>query len=154
MALDVDMDLWYNDVLKSIVPLLATFGSRSSDTAKGTLGNTNMLSYGNTGTPITMDMGGFEILYREPICGGNRRSFHKTDTMLNAVAEFNTLQHTSMSEGKPFETPLSITRLDIFGNKTHRWNMDGRYSVPRLVGGLEEEKREYRRNRRSNRRYR
>ena len=107
-----------------------------------------MLSYGNTGTPITMDMGGFEILYREPICGGNRRSFHKTDTMLNDVAEFNTLEHTSMSEGKPFATPLTITRLDIFGNKTHRWNMDGRYSVPRLVGGLEEEKREYRRNRR------
>ena len=93
------------------------------------------LSYGNTGTPITMDMGGFEILYREPICGGNRRSFHKTDTMLNAVAEFNTLEHTSISDGKPFATPLSITRLDIFGNKTHRWNMDGRYSVPRLVGG-------------------
>ena len=108
-----------------------------------------MLSYGNTGTPITMDMGGFEILYREPICGGNRRSFHKTDTMLNAVAEFNTLQHTSMSEGKPFETPLSITRLDIFGNKTHRWNMDGRYSVPRLVGGESLERADYRRNRRA-----
>ena len=63
MALDVPLDVWYNDVLKSIVPLLATFGSRSSDTAKGTLGNTNMLSYGNnSGTTITMDMGGFEIL--------------------------------------------------------------------------------------------
>ena len=94
-----------------------------------------MKSYGNTGTPITMDMGGFEILYREPICGGNRRSFHKTDTMLNAVAEFNTLEHTSMSDGKPFATPLTIERLDVFGNMTHRWNMDGRYAVPRLVGG-------------------
>ena len=92
-----------------------------------------MKSYGNTGTPITMDMGGFNILYREPICGGNRRSFHKTDTMLNAVAEFNTLEHTSMSNGKPFATPLTIERLDVFGNMTHRWNMDGRYAIPRLV---------------------
>ena len=95
-----------------------------------------MKSYGNTGTPITMDMGGFHIFYREPINGGARRSFHKTRTMLNAVAEFNTLERTSLSpEGLPFDTPLSIERHDIFGNMTHRWNMDGRYSVPRLVGG-------------------
>ena len=94
-----------------------------------------MKSYGNTGTPITMDMGGFNITYREPILGGTRRSFHKTATLMDAVAEFNTLTHTSMSEGKPFATPLSVERMDIFGNMTHRWNMDGRYSVPRLVGG-------------------
>ncbi len=94
-----------------------------------------MKSYGNTGTPITMDMGGFNITYREPILGGSRRSFHKTATLMDAVAEFNTLTHTSMSEGKPFATPLSVERMDIFGNMTHRWNMDGRYSVPRLVGG-------------------
>ena len=92
-------------------------------------------SYGNTGTPITMDMGGFRIYYREPILGGNRQSFHKTSTMLNAVAEFNTLEHTSMSEGKPFETPLRIERHDIFGNHTHTWTMDGRYSVPRDKNG-------------------
>ena len=92
-----------------------------------------MKSYGNTGTPITMDMGGFEILYREPICGGNRRSFHKTSTLMEAVAEFNTLERTSMSDGEPFATPFSVTRMDIFGNVTHRWNFDGRYSVPRLV---------------------
>ena len=108
-----------------------------------------MLSYGNTGTPITMDMGGFEILYREPICGGNRRSFHKTATMLNAVAEFNTLERTSMSEGKPFSTPLTIKRLDIFGNITHKWNMDGRYDVPRLVGGEFLERADYRRKQRA-----
>ena len=94
-----------------------------------------MKSYGNTGTPITMDMGGFNITYREPILGGTRRSFHKTATLMDAVAEFNTLTHTSMSEGKPFATPLSVERMDLFGNMTHRWNMDGRYSVPRLVGG-------------------
>ena len=108
-----------------------------------------MKSYGNTGTPITMDMGGFHIFYREPICGGNRRSFHKTATMLNAVAEFNTLEHTSMSEGKPFSTPLTIERHDVFGNMTHRWNMDGRYSVPRLVGGEFLERADYRRKQRA-----
>ena len=109
-----------------------------------------MKSYGNTGTPITMDMGGFNIAYREPILGGSRRSFHKTATLMDAVAEFNTLVHTSMSEGKPFATPLSVERMDIFGNMTHRWNLDGRYSVPRLVGGTEcnrdrKERRKYRR---------
>ena len=109
-----------------------------------------MKSYGNCGdTPITMDMGGFHIFYREPICGGNRRSFHKTATMLNAVAEFNTLERTSMSEGKPFATPLTIERLDVFGNMTHRWNMDGRYSVPRLVGGEFLERADWRRKRRA-----
>ena len=54
---------------------------------------------------------------------------------MNAVAEFNTIEHLSMSEGKPFATPLSVERADIFGNITHRWNMDGRYGTPRLVGG-------------------
>ena len=105
-----------------------------------------MKSYGNTGTPITMDMGGFEIQYREPICGGNRRAFHKTDTMLNAVAEFNVIERTS-----GFDTPLRITRMDIFGNKTHVWTMDSRYSVPRLIGGTEHN-REYK-ARRKYRRY-
>ena len=51
--------------------------------------------------------------------------------LLNSIQ----LTHLSMSEGKPFATPLSIERHDTFGNMTHRWNMDGRYSVPRLVGG-------------------
>ena len=111
-----------------------------------------MKSYGNTGTPITMDMGGFNIFYREPICGGNRRSFHKTATMLNAVAEFNTLERTSMSEGEPFATPLTIERLDVFGNITHKWNMDGRYDVPRLVGGEFLERADWRRKRRASKR--
>ena len=110
-----------------------------------------MKSYGNCGdTPITMDMGGFHIFYREPVLGGNRRSFHKTATMLNAVAEFNTLERTSLSpEGLPFATPLTIERHDVFGNMTHRWNMDGRYSVPRLVGGEFLERADYRRKQRA-----
>ena len=89
-----------------------------------------MKSYGNTGTPITMDMGGFSIQYREPELGGNRQSFHKTSTMLQAVAEFNTLERTS-----GFDTPLRIERHDIFGNMTDVWTMDGRYSVPRAKNG-------------------
>ena len=118
-----------------------------------------MKSYGNTGTPITMDMGGFNIQYREPVLGGNRASFHKTSTLLNAVAEFNTLERTSLSpEGLPFDTPLRIERNDIFGNRTHVWTMDSRYDVPRLIGtfGAEEESRRYRRysNRSGDRPYR
>ena len=113
-----------------------------------------MLSYGNTGTPITMDMGGFHIQYREPINGGNRASFHKTATMLDAVAEFNTLTHTSMSEGKPFATPLRIERHDIFGNKTHVWTMDGRYAVPRLIAQYNERGDDVSHERRERRRYR
>ena len=85
-----------------------------------------MRSYGNTGTPITMDMGCFKIYYREPHCGGNRVSIHKTSPMLNAVAEFNTLETTS-----GFDTPLRIERYDTFGTHSHTWTMDARYAVPR-----------------------
>jgi len=85
-----------------------------------------MKSYGNTGTPITMDMGGWNIYYREPHCGGNRMAFHKTATLLQAVAEFNTIERTS-----GFDTPLRIERMDVFGNHTDTWTMDGRYGVPR-----------------------
>ena len=103
-------------------------------------------SYGNTGTPITMDMGGFKIYYREPILGGNRSSFHKTSTMLQAVAEFNTLETTS-----GFDTPLRIERHDIFGNHTDTWTMDGRYDVPRAKNGNPGEP--YRRRTRRNQRW-
>ena len=85
-----------------------------------------MKSYGNTGTPDTMNMGGFKIQYREPICGGNRQAIHKTSTMLQAVAEFDTLERTS-----GFDTPLRIERFDTFGNLTDTFTMDGRYGVPR-----------------------
>ena len=87
-------------------------------------------SYGNTGTPVTMDMGCFKIYYREPICGGNRLAIHKTSTMLQAVAEFNCLESTS-----GFDTPLRIERFDTFGNHTDTWTMDGRYDVPRAKNG-------------------
>ena len=79
---------------------------------------------------LLTDQGGWYIDYREPILGGHRASFHKTDTLSNAVAEFNTLERTS-----GFDTPLRITRVDTLGDKTHVYTQDGRYSVPRLVGG-------------------
>ena len=108
-------------------------------------------SYGNTGTPVTMDMGCFKIYYREPICGGNRQAIHKTSTMLQAVAEFNHLESTSMSDGKPFDTPLRIERFDTFGNHTDTWTMDGRYDVPRAKNGHPGEP--YRRRNRRNQRW-
>ena len=79
---------------------------------------------------LLVDQGGWRIEYREPILGGNRASFHKTDTLLNAVAEFNTFERTS-----GFDTPLRITRIDTLGEKTHIFTMQGRYAVPQLVGG-------------------
>ena len=79
---------------------------------------------------LLIDRGGWHIDYREPILGGHRASFHKTDTLSNAVAEFNTLERTS-----GFDTPLRITRVDTLGDKTHVYTQDGRYSVPRLIGG-------------------
>ena len=84
-----------------------------------------MLSYGNTGTPITMNKGGFKIQYREPNCGGNRvfLSCH-TATVMDAVAEFNLIKGG-------FDTTLRIERFDVFGNLTHTFTMDGRYGVPR-----------------------
>jgi len=91
-----------------------------------------MKSYGNTGTPITMDMGGFAIHYREPILGGSRTSFLKESTLMSAMAVFNAMEATS-----GFDTPVTVERRDVFGNMTHRWNMDGRYGTPRLVGGSE-----------------
>ena len=107
-----------------------------------------MKSYGNTGTPITMDMGCFKIYYREPICGGNRLylSAH-TATLMDAVAEFNLLKGG-------FDTPLRVERFDTFGNHSDTWTMDGRYDVPRAKNGHPGEpyrrrhnKRAYRQNR-------
>ena len=96
---------------------------------------------------LMIDRGGWHIDYREPILGGHRASFHKTDTLSNAVAEFNTLERTS-----GFDTPLRITRVDTLGERTHIYTQDGRYSVPRLVGGTAADRpRRTRRYRRSSR---
>ena len=76
---------------------------------------------------MLIDEGCFKILYREPILGGARTflSAH-TATLMDAVAEFNLIKGG-------FDTPLTVERYGIEGNLTHRWNMDGRYSVPRCV---------------------
>jgi hypothetical protein len=79
-----------------------------------------------SGNPVIMDEGCFRISYREPIMGGNRVALHKTRTMLNAVAEFNTLERTS-----GFDTPLRIERINTRGFHTDTWTMDGRYATPR-----------------------
>jgi len=63
---------------------------------------------------------------------------------MDAVASFN------LHKGG-FDTPLSVERIDMSGEMTHRWNLDGRYSVPRLVGGTVTTDRP-RRGRRSTRR--
>ena len=99
--------------------------------------------YGNTGTPITLDMGMFKVFYREPLLGGNRLYQAKVATLMDAVASFN------LHKGG-FDTPLSVERIDMSGEMTHRWNLDGRYSVPRLVGGTVTDR--PRRQRRSTRR--
>ena len=81
------------------------------------------MSYG-----IMLDRGMFKVSYREPHCGGNRIYQVKVGTLMDAGASFN------LHKGG-FDTPLSVERIDISGEMTHRWNLDGRYSVPRLVGG-------------------
>ena len=81
------------------------------------------MSYG-----IMLDRGMFKVSYREPHSGGNRLYQVKVGTLMDAVASFNL--HVG-----GFNTPLSVERIDISGEMTHRWNLDGRYSVPRLVGG-------------------
>jgi hypothetical protein len=79
---------------------------------------------------LLVDEGGWRIEYREPILGGHRASFHKVSTLSQAVAEFNVLERTS-----GFDTPMRITRVSTMGDKTHVYTQDGRYSVPRLIGG-------------------
>ena len=80
-------------------------------------------SYGNTGTPITMDMGGFRIQYRNAL-GGNRESFFQTSDHNEARQEFN--QYVVGREGID-ETPLRIERFDIFGNHTDTWTCDNNW---------------------------
>ena len=78
-------------------------------------------SYGNTGTPITMDMGGFRIQYRN-IAGSNRVTFFKVADHNEARQEFN-----AILGGDVDETPLRIERFDIFGNHTHTWTCDNNW---------------------------
>jgi len=78
-------------------------------------------SYGNTGTPITMDMGGFRIQYRN-IAGSNRVAFFKVADHNEARQEFNAMIGKYVDE-----TPLRIERHDTFGNHTHTWTCDNNW---------------------------
>lgn len=62
------------------------------------------------------------IQYREPICGGNREVKIDEETLMNALAIFNTRSKTS-----GFDTPIRAS------NGEYTFTMQGRYSVPQLV---------------------
>ena len=81
-------------------------------------------TYGNTGTPITMDMGGWRITYHKR--GEVKVGFFKERTLSNAVAVFNSLDHTTGFNAGT----LTIDRIDTFGNLTDTWLQEGRYGVP------------------------
>ena len=81
-------------------------------------------TYGNTGTPITMDMGGWRITYNKR--GEVKVGFCKERTLSNAVAVFNSLDHTTGFNAGT----LPIDRIDTFGNLTDTWLQEGRYGVP------------------------
>ena len=75
-------------------------------------------TYGNTGTPITMDMGGFYVYYRNNL-GGARKAFQKVADHNEAINE--TL---NMHGGQIDISPVRVERHDIFGNHTHTWTSD------------------------------
>ena len=81
-----------------------------------------MNSYGhNSGAPITMDMGCYQVQYRNHL-GGNRMAIFKVATHTEAREEFNALHG-----GEVDETPLRIERIDTFGNHTDTWTCDNNW---------------------------
>ena len=85
-------------------------------------------SYGNTGTPITMNMGGWRITYHKD---GEVQipALFCERTLSNAVAVFNSLDSTTGFDAGT----LTIDRIDTFGNLTDTYTMEGRYGVPHSV---------------------
>ena len=96
------------------------------------LNGTPWRSYGNTGTPITMNMGGWRITYHKD--GEITSSFFCEATLMNAVAVFNSLDSTTGFDAGP----LCIDRIDTFGNLTDTYTMEGRYGVPHNVRSINE----------------
>ena len=84
-------------------------------------------SYGNTGTPITMNMGGWRITYH--MDSEVKTAFFCEATLMNAVAVFNSLDGTTGFDAGT----LTIDRIDTFGNLTDTYTMEGRYGVPHSV---------------------
>jgi len=97
------------------------------------LNGTPWRSYGNTGTPITMNMGGWRIAYQHPE-QGIKTAFFCEATLMNAVAVFNSLDSTTGFDAGP----LCIDRIDTFGNLTDTYTMNGRYGVPHNVRSINE----------------
>ena len=75
-------------------------------------------SYGNTGTHITMDMGGFNVHYRNHL-GGMRKAFFKDANQNEARNSTLELYGDTIDD-----SPCRIERFDIFGNHTHTWTSD------------------------------
>ena len=76
---------------------------------------------------LLVDMGGWRIAYHK--LGEIKVGFFKERTLSNAVAVFNSLDHTTgFNAGM-----LTIDRIDIHGKLTHTYTQDGRYGVPRRV---------------------
>ena len=71
---------------------------------------------------------GWRIHYTKD--GSSAVSFLVERTLLGAVAVFNMLGRTT-----GFDTDLTIERVGTFGDVTNTWTMDGRYGVPKAVGG-------------------
>ena len=87
-------------------------------------------SYGNTGTPITMDMGGWRITYTQD--GKIKVGTFNEATLSNAVHVFNSLDHTTGFDAGT----LTIDRIDTFGNLTDTFTQEGRYGIPHNVKSL------------------
>ena len=89
-----------------------------------------MRSYGNTGTPITMNMGGWRITYTQD---DEIKVGHFCErTLSDAVHVFNSLDHTTGFNAGT----LTIDRIDTFGNLTDTFTQEGRYGIPHNVRSM------------------
>ena len=95
------------------------------------LNGTPWKSYGNTGTPITMNMGGWRITYHKDGEVQIPALFCEA-TLSNAVAVFNSLDSTTGFDAGM----LTIDRIDTFGNLTDTFTQEGRYGIPHNVKSL------------------
>ena len=86
-----------------------------ADMPKYDLKGNDWKTYGNTGTPITMDMGGFWCYYRNNL-GGARQSFHKVSDHNEARDEVLNLYGGTIDI-----SPIKVERHDVFGNHTHTY---------------------------------
>ena len=87
-------------------------------------------SYGNTGTPITLNLGGWRITYTQD--GEIKVAHFNEATLSDAVHVFNSLDHTTgFNSGT-----LTIDRIDTFGNLTDTFTQEGRYGIPHNIKSL------------------